>query len=170
MPFNSLRCADMESVHALCCSCVFLIWAQIQICRKGDCGNPTCLPTGLVMIWIDFCLPNCTTELILVKCLFGCRSREGAGSSVCQINTFTDEAGNDLITLSQYTCVRVGSREGRRAREDKQSVKSLNHTHYWGDISRARILMYHEEHSLLNGHFTQFFMHFIHYSKTNFQQ
>lgn len=30
--------------------------------------------------------------------------------------------------------------------------------------------MYHEEHSLLNGHFTQFFMRFIHYCKTNFQQ
>lgn len=58
--------------------------------------------------------------------------REGAGGSVCQINTFTDEAGNDLITLSQYTCVRGGSREGQWAREDKQSVKSLNHTHYWG--------------------------------------
>lgn len=86
---------------------------------------------------------------------------------VCQITAFPDEAGNDLITESQYTCVWGGSREGWRAKEDKQSVKSLNHTHYWGNISGARILMYHEEHSLLNGHFTHFFIHFLHYSKIN---
>ena len=33
--------------------------------------------------------------------------------------------------------------------------------------------MYHEEHSLLNGHFTHFLIHFIHLyiqSKANFQQ
>lgn len=104
--------------------------------------------------------PTCVTEPILVKRLFGRRSKREAGASVCQINAFTDEAGNDLITLSQYTCVWGGSREGWRAREDKQSVKSLNHTHYWGNISGARILMYHEEHSLLNGHFTHFFNSF----------
>lgn len=104
--------------------------------------------------------PICVTEPILVKRLFGRRSKREAGASVCQINAFTDEAGNDLITLSQYTCVWGGSREGWRAREDKQSVKSLNHTHYWGNISGARILMYHEEHSLLNGHFTHFFNSF----------
>ena len=55
-----------------------------------------------------------------------------ARCSDCQINTFTDEAGNDVITLSQSTCVWGGIRRGRWAAEDKQSVKSLNHTHYWG--------------------------------------
>lgn len=52
-----------------------------------------------------------------------------------------------------------------------QTKREITKSHsLLGDISGARILMYHEEHSQLNGHFTQFFMHFLHYSKTNFQQ
>lgn len=46
---------------------------------------------------------------------------------------------------------------GRRGQTKREITKSHS---LLGDISRARILMYHEEHSLLNGHFTLFFMHF----------
>lgn len=120
---------------------VFRFFFPLILEKKEDCGKwSTCIPTSPVTIRMDFPLADCAMELILVKCLFGCRSSEGAGDSVCQINTFTDEARNDLITLSQYTCVwEVGGASGgsggesrRRAGEDKQSVKSLNHTHYWG--------------------------------------
>lgn len=52
---------------------------------------------------------------------------------------------------------------GRGGQTKREITKS--HSLLW-DISGARILMYHEEHSLLNGHFTHFFMLFIHYSKT----
>lgn len=52
---------------------------------------------------------------------------------------------------------------GRREQTKREITKSHS---LLGDISRARILMYHEEHSLLNGHFTLFFMHFPLYSKT----
>lgn len=100
--------------------------------------------------------------------------REGTRCSVCQINTFTDDARNDLITLSQYTCVQevVGGEiqkgaPGQGGQTKREITKS--HSLLW-DISRARILMYHEEHSLLNGHLANFFMLFIHYSKTQFHQ
>lgn len=44
----------------------------------------------------------------------------------------------------------VAGQGGQTKREITKSHSLL------GDISGARILMYHEEHSLLNGHFTQF--------------
>lgn len=89
------------------------------------------------------------------------RERVGAGGSVCQINTFTDEDGNDLITLSQYTCVRGGGGVGGiwrgAAGQGGQTKREITKSHsLLGDIKRARMLMYHEEHSLLNGHFTHF--------------
>lgn len=86
--------------------------------------------------------------------------REGTGGSVCQINTFTDDARNDLITLSQYTCVQewgVGIQKGAPGQggQTKREI-TKSHSLLW-DISRARILMYHEEHSLLNGHLANFY-------------
>ena len=56
---------------------------------------------------------------------------------------------------------------GQGGQTKREITKS--HSLLW-DISGARILMYHEEHSLLNGHFTHFFLLFIPYSKTQFQQ
>lgn len=133
--------------------------------RRGNGETWARLPTGLAVIWIDSLFAQlCHGAHFSATPLW---TQIKTRTSVCQITAFTDEAGNDLITPSQYTCVWGGSREGWRAKEDKQSVKSLNHTHYWGNISGARILMYHEEHSLLNGHFTHFFIHFLYYSKIN---
>lgn len=96
------------------CMCSVFLFSFLPKEKKKDCGKwSTCFPTGPVTIRMDFPLADCATELILVKCLFGCRSSGGAGDSVCQINTFTDEARNDLITLSQYTCVwEVGGASG----------------------------------------------------------
>lgn len=47
---------------------------------------------------------------------------------------------------------------GQGGQTKREITKS--HSLLW-DISGARILMYHEEHSLLNGHFTHFYAFYI---------
>ena len=53
-----------------------------------------------------------------------------------QINTFTDEAGNDVITLSQYTCVRGGIRRGAVGRGG-QTKREITKSHSLLGISEG---------------------------------